>query len=211
MLYCNDHPSGSLSWMTWGMSPLRTSVTPFINGRVTLLASCCHALNMLQVISFSLNHPITQAILLLLLPILLMKTPKFKELKQFAKVTSQSLERLHVNQVCLTLVSHTLSWGSRILAALKGVPLFCIPIWLLIEKSGPYYTSGSSHSSSHQLDRPGYLWKWCLLFPTSHTPGEHPSHSKMSTFKLLQAFSKTPFSRTQWSVSPSSCCKGFCK
>ena len=70
------------------------------------------------------------AVIIVIIPILLMKTLKIKGLTLLTKVTQPVTG--HVNQVCLTsTVTHAFSWDPTVLAALEGVSLSYIPIRFL--------------------------------------------------------------------------------
>lgn len=67
------------------------------------------------------------AVIIVIIPILLMKTLKIKGLTLLTKVTQPVTG--HVNQVCLTsTVTHAFSWDPTVLAALEGVSLSLISL-----------------------------------------------------------------------------------
>lgn len=139
------------------------------------------------------------------IPILLMKALKFKNINNLPK-TTQPVPGMWTRSSDFD-VTHPFVGSTGPLRDIRVLALISLPDFFTEENVWLIFSLSLHIPAVISLtERPGKLWKWCLLFSPSHTLGESSSHSKMSTFRLLQAFS-----RTQWSVSPSSCCKDFCK
>lgn len=131
------------------------------------------------------------------------KKLKLKENKQVSKGYPASLcpawENCYLNQSC-----HL--WGSSFMGS-TGSP--SIPEFFTA-KANAWPTLSSHILVVRSLTKgTGYLWKgvYCLLPGTSWRRGGG-GVPKCQFFWLLPAFSGTS---PQWSVSPTSCCKEFCK